>query len=184
MIAPFCIIQARSDSQRLPQKMGLTLQGKTLLTRAWEQASSIFGADNVVIATHYADLGIVPLIPSTAQHFIGIVPPDDVLGRFWQCVDRYNAFDRQIIRWTPDDWRKDSDMVRQAVGGDLTAPVEASIEYFSGAELNRWHWKVISKRREHIGLLLPPRPVAPADALPWSIDTQKDYNLVVAAVGA
>ena len=164
--------------------MRLTLEGETLLTRAWKQAGHIFGLANVVIATHEGDSAIRDIIPNAAQHFVAFTRAEDVLGRFWQCVDAYDAFDRLIVRWTPDDWRKNDWCIRQAVRGSLSAAVAESVEVFTGAQLDRLHWETASYQREHIGDLLPRRPDPIHDGLPWSIDTQDDYDRVVAVVGA
>lgn len=181
---PLCIIQARFDSVRLPGKMALTLGGKTLLARAWEQASQIFGRANVVIATHHGDAPITNVIPQGAQHFVAFTAAEDVLGRFWQCVDAYDAFDRLIVRWTPDDWRKNDWLIRQAVRGSLSAAVAESVEVFPSTMLDRLHWETPWHQREHIGTLLPARPDPIEDGLPWSIDTMDDYTRAVAEVGA
>src|SRR5690242_10612729 len=41
-IPPLCIIQARLDSTRLERKMLLTLNGETLIARAWRIACEAF----------------------------------------------------------------------------------------------------------------------------------------------
>jgi spore coat polysaccharide biosynthesis protein SpsF (cytidylyltransferase family) len=164
--------------------MALTLGGTTLLERAWRQACGVFGRANVIIATHLGDDAIFDIIPTRAQHFTAFTPAEDVLGRFWQCVDAHDAFDRLIVRWTPDDWRKDDWQIRRAVRGSLFPSVAESVEVIPGMMLDRLHWETPWSRREHIGDLLPCRPAPPDDGLPWSIDTQDDYDRVVAEVGA
>lgn len=164
--------------------MALTLEGKTLLERAWEHASHIFGQANVIIATHVGDDAILSILPKAARHFMAFTPAEDVLGRFWQCVDAHDAFDRLIVRWTPDDWRKNDWLIRQAVRGSLSAAVAESVEVFTGAQLDRMHWETPWHQREHIGSLLSMRPEPIDDGLPWSIDTIHDYTRAVAEVGA
>jgi len=164
--------------------MSLTLEGQTLLERAWRQACGVFGPANVIIVTHLADDAILDIIPKGAQQFTAFTMPEDVLGRFWQCVDMHDAFDRLIVRWTPDDWRKNDWLIRQAVRGSLSAAVAESVEVFTGAQLDRMHWETPWHQREHIGALLPPRPEPVDDGLPWSIDTADDYTRAIAEVGA
>lgn len=182
-----CFIQARTNSTRLPGKIWLPIQGETLLDRAYRQASQIFGERATVVVGVVTDERLVEWIgqrETQPNAFAWAGDENDVLSRFWHAAKELKlAPDTLIARWTPDDWRKDTEYVRDAVRG-LYWPVEKSVEVFTVEQLDEWYWSVLNDGREHIGHLLPPRPAPPDDGLPWSIDTQADYDAVIAAVGA
>lgn len=186
MIDVVCFIQARSDSTRLPGKMLLTLEGKTLLERAWEQAVRVFGIANVYIVFPFSDIKIYDEVERIcALGYAWDGPTNDVLSRFWHAAKSLKlASDTKICRITPDDWRKDDQLIREVVRGRMCWPVEQSAEVFTMEQLDEWYWSVQPEGREHIGnMLLETLGTPPDDGLPWSIDTQDDYDRVVAAVG-
>lgn len=186
MIDPLCIIQARLNSTRLPDKMLLPLQGQSLLMRAIIQAANIYGPERVVVAAPLGDRDRFPQLPVGVFYFGG--NENDLVSRFWYAAHGMHAKnDTLIIRWTPDDWRKDDALIRLATFRGLASriPAAQSIEAFPMHLLDMWYWTKPMADREHIGTLLGARdPLRPIDTLPWSIDTQEDYDAVVKVVGA
>jgi len=182
---PLCIIQARLGSSRLPRKMTLTLAGHALLSRAWKQASHIFGHARTIIAVPMSDVSELQAVCPAARWFPHIGDERDLISRFWHAAQSEGATtDTKIVRWTPDDIRKDDRLVRLAVVGDLSHSVEQSVEVFTMAQLDHWYWTVPPEHREHIGHLLPARPAPPDDGLPWSVDTPEDYVAAVRGAAA
>lgn len=186
MLQPICVIQARLNSTRLPDKILLPLQGQSLLERAIFQAVSIYGPDNVVVAAPSGDKPRFPELPVGVFFYGGA--ENDLVSRFWHVARAMRATsDSLIIRWTPDDWRKDNAQIRLATFRGLNSriPAAISIEAFPMHLLDMWYWTKPVDDREHIGKFLSTRDaLRPIDNLPWSIDTQADYDAVVNAVGA
>lgn len=187
----WCFIQARSNSTRLPGKMFLTLGGVSLVHRAYYHAQRIFGYDRVAVLVPTGDMEMYRHVSEIVDgERIKHGPENDVLTRFYLAARHLNvAPDAFIARWTPDDWCKDDDAIRQCAGFSASQsliPVAQGVEVFSRKQLEILHWETPSAAREHIGYLLDPhgqRPLPPDDGLPWSIDTQADYDAVVAKVG-
>ena len=93
------IIQAREKSTRLPKKVLLKLQDKTLLEHVYNRCKHS-NADMVVIATTENSKKIQQLcIDKQMICFIG--DEKDVLNRFTNCAEYYNA--DNIIRITCDN---------------------------------------------------------------------------------
>lgn len=183
---PLCIIQARYHSTRLPGKLLLTLQGETLIARAWRVACEVFGAENCVVAIPSRDLNSRlgdELERIKATVFASDADEDDVLTRFYECasLNRSHA-DDIIFRLTPDDWRRDpAHMVRASQG--VRHPVQLGGERCTLAQLAYWHTNTTDpETREHIGRLFDPTPIAPP-VISWSIDSREDYLNAVLLVG-
>ncbi len=169
-----------------------------MLARAIKQADAIFGTDNVVVAFPLDEYEHFTFLKESGVNFYGFIGDvNDVVGRFYSVASMFDRTDPRdlIVRWTPDDWRKDSAKIRYTVGTERLRDtphfsyrkyysVEESCEVFTLAQLCEWHWEGVNEHREHIGDLLPQRPAPPDDGLPWSIDTQDDYDRVIAKVGA
>lgn len=189
MVDVLCVIQARSGSTRLPNKMLLTLQGQTLLERAIRQATRIFGANNVIVAMPANDDALAYVVADMgALSYRHVGDESDLVSRFWHAAKEWGASPSTlIVRWTPDDWRKDDALVRSVVYDqrihEYSPSVEQSVEVFRMESLDQFYWSTPPTDREHIGHLLPPRPLPPEDGLPWSVDTAADYEAVVARVG-
>jgi len=183
---PFCIIQARMHSTRLPKKMLLTLQGETLILRAYKQAARIFGHDRVIIAAGDSDMRNYCL-DKQLRVYQWEGPTEDVVSRFYFCAIESCSdltYETPIVRWTPDDWRKDDTLIRRAFVDEVPLSAAAQgVETFPFEYLEHLYWRTPSADREHMGLLLHPLPEPPDDDLPWSIDRQADYDAAVAAVG-
>jgi len=164
--------------------MLLTLQGETLIARAWRVACEAFGAENCVVAIPKRD-AVGPLGDELAHlqcHvFLWHGDEADVLGRMNACAAAYRDHPRDIVvRYTPDDWRKSVRQLQRAGRGRRVFVPEGG-EAFTVADLAWWDEHVTDPHlREHIGYLVERQESVP---LPDSIDTQADYDAVVAAVG-
>lgn len=92
------IIQARLKSTRLPKKVLLKVQGKTVLEHIYNRVS-FSKADKVVIAIPKDDDKLEKLcIREKMNYFLG--SELDVLDRYYQCAKKYGA--DSIIRITAD----------------------------------------------------------------------------------
>lgn len=188
-IPPLCIIQARYHSTRLPGKMLLTLGGETLIARACKRARFVFGPEHCVVAIPATDsdgpLGD-ELRRLSANVFAWNGDESDVLTRFWACAHTYRWHpDSVIVRYTPDDHRKDVGSLRRVADGERL-PVEQGGEAFTLAmldEANNDYCRVPRARPcEHItyALFKAAPPAAPPGI--WTIDTQADYDAAKAIV--
>jgi spore coat polysaccharide biosynthesis protein SpsF (cytidylyltransferase family) len=182
---PLCVIQARYHSTRLPGKMLLKIGGESLIARAWETATWAFGMPDCVVAIPKTDeagpLGD-ELRRIGANVFAWEGPESDVLTRMWACAHTYRWHpDSAIVRYTPDDWRKDEAALRDVAGG-YRLPVETGGEAFTLAMLDAAHERERHPhRREHISFALFPF-LLPAMPPGHTIDTQADYDAACALV--
>lgn len=191
-VGPLCIIQARYNSTRLPGKMLLPLAGETLIERAWNIAAAAFGDCVVAIPANDNDgpLG-AELRRIRANVYPWVGPEADVLRRFFDCAHHYRWHpDSVIVRYTPDDPYKDIACLRAVAAGERL-PVELGGEAFTLAMLDAAQADARSERygpnatyepsaREHITRAIFPTPPPPAPDGVWTIDTQEDYDAVVA----
>lgn len=96
-----CIIQARTTSTRLPNKVLLDLKGKTILQHIIERVEKSELIDSVVIATtiNETDDKIEELCKNLGVDcFRG--SENDVLSRYYECAKKYNP--DYVIRVTSD----------------------------------------------------------------------------------
>jgi len=191
--------------------MLLTLQGETLIARAWKQAVEVFGRGNVIVAIPHTDddgpLG-EELRRIDADVFAWDGQERDVLARFYHCAHEYRWHPASIIvRWTPDDVKKSSQLCREVSEG-ARHPVWMSCEAFTLAQLDTAHrnepaWRklptiglrispdlfvpdsegVRNRNREHISYALFPTYREETPPLGACIDTPADYDAAVALVG-
>jgi spore coat polysaccharide biosynthesis protein SpsF len=186
---PLAIVQARIGSTRLPGKMLLPLGGKPVVMWAVDAAIKAFGAENVVATVPdspendelAAVLGRVVAVVRSARK------ESDVLGRLSDAAYMCRWEPESVcVRVTPDDWRKDPAALRRVAAG-ARLPVEIGGEACTLHRLRTLDWTVYKERdREHVSFALYHMPTlaAPADGLPWSIDSQSDYDAAVAHIEA
>ena len=96
-----CIIQARTTSTRLPNKVLLDLKGKTILQHIIERVEKSELIDKVVIATtiNETDDKIEELCKNLGvDYFRG--SENNVLSRYYECAKKYNP--DYVIRVTSD----------------------------------------------------------------------------------
>lgn len=97
-----CIIQARMGSKRLPGKVLMKIDEKTVLDYVIEQIKFCKSIEKIIIATtdKPEDKEIINFAKSrNIDFFVG--SENDVLDRYYQCA-KYNEFD-EIIRITSDN---------------------------------------------------------------------------------
>jgi len=120
-----CIIQARTNSSRLPAKIMLDLAGRTLLERVYETVSKSTKIDQIIIATSSEssdDIVEEKLKNLDIKCFRGDL--NNVLKRFFDATLRYQA--RNIIRITADN-----PLMDYAVIDELIMHYEASGSEYS-----------------------------------------------------
>jgi spore coat polysaccharide biosynthesis protein SpsF len=109
-----CIIQARTSSTRLPQKVLMELpenSGITVLERVVERVAKVINKDNIIVATsiNANDEKIVDIaIKCGVQCYRGSLP--DVLERYYKAAKKYKL--DHIVRITADCPCIDTDVIR------------------------------------------------------------------------
>jgi aryl-alcohol dehydrogenase-like predicted oxidoreductase/spore coat polysaccharide biosynthesis protein SpsF (cytidylyltransferase family) len=200
MIPPIRIVlQARTNSSRLPRKVLLPVGGLPLAVLAARRAMN--GGLPLVLATSdHSDDDILARV--AGQHGLDVVrgPLDDVLGRFLLAVA--DLPDKAIcVRLTGDNCFPDGAFVAQAVsellaaGADCIEPQMNGLPYGLGAEavrvgaLRRAAAATIDPYdREHVTPWLirhaaPPTPAPVSGPLRCTIDTPADYQRIEALFG-
>lgn len=102
LVEYLCIIQARTNSSRLPAKIMLDLAGKTLLERVYETVSKSKKINQVIIATsdeESDDIVEMKLKSLGIEYFRGSL--NNVLKRFFDAAHKYQP--KNIIRITADN---------------------------------------------------------------------------------
>jgi spore coat polysaccharide biosynthesis protein SpsF len=108
------ILQARSNSTRLPRKIFLDLLGKPMILRQYDRIRLCKKIDKIVIATsdNNQDLDLVKLCKENQiDFFCGSL--DDVLKRFYDCSLKYKP--KNIIRLTGDCPLCDPDLIDKVI---------------------------------------------------------------------
>lgn len=109
-----CIIQARTNSSRLPAKIMLDLAGKTLLERVYETVVKSDKIDQTIIATSNElsdDIVESKLNDLDLECFRGDL--NNVLKRFFDATQRYKT--KHIIRITADNPLMDSKIIDELI---------------------------------------------------------------------
>lgn len=110
LVKYLCIIQARTNSSRLPAKVMLDLDGKTLIERVIETVSKSELISKVIVATSDEiadDIIALKLLSNTIDVYRGSLT--NVLSRFYNASKRYNAVN--IVRVTADNPFMDSKVI-------------------------------------------------------------------------
>jgi spore coat polysaccharide biosynthesis protein SpsF len=196
-----CIVQARLGSSRLPGKVLLTLNGKSILDYVINQLKFCKLINKIVIATTNLKEDD-PIENFAKKNKIDFFRGDssDVLDRFFQCAKK-NTF-QKIVRVTADNPLIDPTIVDNAIQKFITKqydylsnhiprsfPQGTEVEIFSFASLEK-AWNCASKKseREHVtpyfynnpqkfklGSLVYSKDIS---NLRWSIDKENDLILV------
>ena len=162
-MSTIAIIQARMGSTRLPGKVLLNLEDKTVLEHVVNRVRSSKYVDDVVVATTVSkdDLRIVELCANLGVS-IYCGSEDDVLDRYYQAAKLFKA--DNIVRITSDCPVIDSKIIDDAItlhlnnNADYTSntlketyPDGQDVEIFSFASL-RTAWKdaKLTSEREHV----------------------------------
>ena len=193
------IIQARTTSKRLPNKILLLLDGKTVLEHCM---SRVFGAkliDQMVVAYPLGEASL-PIQKICANlDIMGFAgSEDDVLDRYYQCARLLKP--KHIVRITSDCPLVDSDLIDRVIAYHIAEnatytsnrlnepayPDGEDIEVFTFDALERaWKYSVMPYDREHVSTFIKADPSnkcchypAPCDMgdIKYSLDTMEDYE--------
>lgn len=194
------IIQARTGSTRLPNKVLADIEGKSMLAHIIERvkASSV---DKVIVATttNPQDEPIVDIAKQYGvDYFLG--SEHDVLDRYYNAATRFRA--DSIVRITADCPLIDPHVIDKIVQAYLkgnydyvtnvikrTYPDGLDTEVFSYSALQKaWLEATLPEDREHVTLYVWKRPDLfnhysveqdkDLSRLRWTVDTQKDLDFV------
>jgi spore coat polysaccharide biosynthesis protein SpsF (cytidylyltransferase family) len=195
------MIQARMSSTRLPNKVLLGLEGKSVLEHVVSRVARAKLVTDVVVATTIKkeDLEIVKLCSGLGfSVFCG--SENDVLDRFYQAARLFEA--SHCVRITADCPMVDPDLIDSVIrvhldsGSDYTAnileetfPDGEDIEVFTFEALkNSWQNAVLTSEREHVTPYIRKHPEqfkltnlrAPQDlgGKRWTIDNAEDYEFL------
>jgi len=195
------IIQARTDSTRLPNKMLKDIQGKPLILHVIQRAQHAKLLNSIVLATttRAVDTPLANLV-----HAQGIPvyrgECDDVLDRYYQAATQFHA--DVIVRITGDCPLIDPRVIDQIVQVFLqhhydyvtntlqpTYPDGLDVEVFSYQALTKaWKEATFASEREHVTTYLRNHPEKftqydvknPVDLSKyrWTVDNQEDLEFV------
>lgn len=163
------IVQARTESTRLPAKVLKDVGGKTALERMLDRVSRAERVDEVMVATtiNKPDIQIINLVSGLGfRVFAG--SSDDVLDRYYQAARLIKP--EYVIRLTSDcplfDWRVLDDAIETMNSGvdDLsmlseTFPDGQDLEILTFEALERaWREARLTSEREHVTLYVKNHP--------------------------
>ena len=196
-----CIIQARRQSSRLPDKILLPLAGKPVLGHVIERCQAIDGVDSVIVACPegaFEDPVAATAEAAGALAYRGAM--DDVLARY-QGAHQLAPAD-YIMRVTADcpllDPALCSELVRRALaqqadyGGLSGWPHGMECEVFSAAQLEAAHTQASKPAdREHVTLWMKkqettrkayfsPEGASYRAGNRWVVDYPEDYDFMQA----
>lgn len=196
-----CIIQARFSAKRLPGKVLLGLEGKTVLERVVERVRKSRLIDEVIVATsiNYKDLRIVRLCSAKGiRVYCG--SEEDVLDRYFQAARLLEA--RHIVRVTADCPLIDPALIDKVIrlhlkkGSDYTSntlkeafPDGEDVEVFKFSALKRaWERARLLSEREHVTAYIKKRQKIfklvnlscgnNLSSKRWTLDEKADYKFI------
>jgi len=195
------IIQARTDSRRLPNKILMNIEGKSML---WHVINRIkkMDVDEIIIATTRRNIDdkIIEIAESFGlKSFRG--KTDDVLDRFYQASKKYNV--NIIIRITADcpliDSNESSKVLEEFISGKYDYASNDSKTYPNGLDTecftfdaleNAWNESKLKSEREHVTpyiwknteknkiLIVNNNTKIKLNDLKWSVDNKEDFEFV------
>lgn len=195
------IIQARTGSTRLPNKILIDIAGKPLLEHVIERVRLSRLIDKMIIATttKERDQVILEMAQSWGiESYAG--SEEDVLDRFYQAAKIYGA--ETIVRITPDDPFKDPEVIDTVISYYLkhkdeidyvsntikpTYPEGLDVEVFSFEALEKaWKEAKNPSEREHVTPYIWNHPEIfrlanmendeDLSHLRWTLDTEADLK--------
>lgn len=199
-----CIIQARTGSTRLPNKVLLPLEGKALLLRVVDRVLKSKYIDAVVVATttNPNDQKIVDLVKDYKPDvFVSRGSEEDVLDRYYRAAKEFGA--DIVVRITSDNPMIDPDLIDRAVKeflaqpaldyasnniGVRTFPRGTDVEVVRFSTLERvWQTAKEPIDREHVTIHIKRFPEkfkthsvqnkVDLSFHRWTVDEQADYEL-------
>lgn len=195
------IIQARTGSTRLPGKVLLDLQGKTVLEHVIDRVKMSRHINKIVVATtiRTEDLEIVKLCANIGTN-VYCGSEDDVLDRYYQASRLFEA--DTIVRITSDCPLIDSNIIDEVISKYLsenadyssntlneTYPDGLDAEVFSFDALRKaWKNANTTSDREHVTPYIKKNPddfklvsLEYRENLSekrWTLDRQEDYEFI------
>jgi len=194
------LIQARRGSTRLPGKVLLDLEGKTVLEHVIDRVSASRFINDVIIATtvRKEDLNIVKLCADLGiSVYCGSV--DDVLDRYYETARLFGA--DHIVRITSDCPMIDPSVIDDVIGLHLrenadyttntlkeTYPDGQDVEIFTfGSLKNSWKNAKLASEREHVTPYIRKSPEYKLVNMEcrknlsnkrWTLDNSEDYEFI------
>jgi len=194
------IIQARLGSTRLPGKVLLDLEGRTVLEHVIRRVKSSKLVNDVIVATtiNKDDLEIVKLCANLGIN-VYCGSEDDVLDRYYQTARLFRA--DHIVRITSDCPLIDHMLIDEVINLHLrkkadytsntikeTYPDGMDIEVFTFAALKEaWKKANLSSEREHVTPFIRKNPAFKQVNLEydrdlshkrWTLDNPEDYEFI------
>ena len=195
------IVQARTGSTRLPNKILEDISGKPLLEHVLDRVQLSRLIDRIIIATTTEEKDHVILEMGQSwgiDNYTG--SEEDVLDRFYQAAKIYGA--ETVVRITPDDPFKDPEVIDRVIGYYLehkdnldyvsntikaTYPEGLDVEVFSFDALERaWQEAEKPSEREHVTPYICNHPELfrlanvendeDLSHLRWTLDTEADLR--------
>jgi spore coat polysaccharide biosynthesis protein SpsF (cytidylyltransferase family) len=195
------IIQARIGSTRLPGKVLMDFEGKTVLEHVISRVQRSRMVSEVVVATTFSisDLSIVKLCSEKGVRvFCG--SEDDVLDRFYQAAKLLKP--ENVVRITADCPLMDPDVIDKVIKkhslekADYTSntliesyPDGEDVEVFTyKALVNAWSKAELKSEREHVTpyikkhndmfKLVSIENEEDLSSKRWTLDNQEDFELI------
>lgn len=194
------IIQARTGSTRLPEKVLMKLEDKTVLEHVVARVKKSTLIDEVIVATtiNPNDLKIVELCSkNNIRIFCG--SENDVLDRYYQCAKLFKP--ENVIRVTADCPVIDTEIISKVIIGHMetdcdytsnvleeTFPDGQDVEIFKYAALeDSWEKATLASEREHVTLYLRNNEFFSKKNISsdiflgnrrWTLDNECDFELI------
>lgn len=188
MVRVLCVVQARLTSSRLPDKVVMSLGGKTIAEHVYERLGQCRLIDKVVFAIpvgSHNDALETFLTEKGIPCFRG--SEDHVLKRFYDCVSQYEP--EIVVRATSDnpfiDWIQADRQIESLPGYDYVsskgAPLGTGVEVFYASGLYEAYKQASSDReKEHVTPYLYLHPeLFKVNKIPYRLPLKKDYRLTV-----
>ncbi len=195
------IIQARTDSTRLPNKILKDIQGKPLILHVIDRVQYAKLINKVILATTTRSVD-TPLAELVQTQGIPVYRGncDDVLDRYYQVATQYHA--EVIVRITGDCPLTDPRVIDTVVQVFLqhnydyvtntlqpTYPDGLDVEVFSYKALKKaWSRATLASEREHVTAYIRTHPEqftlydvknsVDLSKLRWTVDQQEDLEFV------
>lgn len=195
------LIQARCGATRLPNKILLDLEGKTVLERVVERVKKSKRISEIMVVTtiNVEDIAVVQLCSNKAiRIFCG--SSDDVLDRFYQAAKLLRP--KNIIRITADCPMMDPEIIDLVIdsheksGADYTSntikelfPDGEDVEVFTYSALETaWQKAALPSEREHVTPYLKKESSlfklesveseTNYSTYRWTLDEPRDYEFI------
>jgi len=197
------IIQARLGSTRLPRKVLIKLEGKTVLEHVVARVKASRLVDHIMVATTNSrkDNEIVKLCRLLGvQVYTG--SEDDVLDRFYQAAKLFKSRNVDIIRITADCPLIDPEVISKVIELHLkeradyttntlseTFPDGEDVEVFTFAALEKaWKFASLDSEREHVTPYIKNNSSkfktvnlkceADLSKKRWTLDEERDFEFI------